>query len=206
MQGQVSIDRRSLIAGIAAAIGAASLPSEALAAPAHSSVSRFLTQPQFALLGAVADTIMPATDTPGALAAQVPARLDVLLLNWASAQTRTEIVDALERIDAAAKVQAQKGFAALAAADRLAILRPHDAAALKTTPLPPGSPRLGLLAPSVSYADAGYHKLKDLVLSLYYYSEAAATSELIYEHVPGKFEPSIKVTPQSRPYLGIGGL
>jgi hypothetical protein len=40
------------------------------------------------------------------------------------------------------------------------------------------------------------------VIALYYYSETAATSELIYEHVPGNYEPSLKVTAQTRPYLG----
>ena len=46
--------------------------------------------------------------------------------------------------------------------------------------------------------------LKELTIQLYYFSEVASTTELIYEHVPGKFEPSIKLTPQSRPYLGTG--
>lgn len=203
MLDQFSVDRRALLQNLALLLGASALPAEALAAPKRRA-RRFLAAPQFALLGAVADTIMPATDTPGAIAAQVPARLDGLLLNWASADTRTKVSGALARIDAAARAQKGKGFAALTPAERAAILRPHDAAALKTVPPPPGEPKANFFIQTVHVADPGYHRIKDLVLQLYYFSEVAATSELIYEHVPGKFEPSVKLTPQSRPYLGSG--
>lgn len=204
MEAPFNLDRRGLVTGIAALIGAASLPAEVLAAPTRRRARRFLTPAQFAVLSAVVDTIMPATDTPGALIAQVPARLDGLLLNWASAATRTEVLGALGRIDAAAQAQSRKGFAALSAAQRTTLLRPHDAAALKSVPPPANAPKGNPFAPYVSVADRGYYKIKELVLTLYYYSAVAAQSELIYEHVPGKFEPSIKLTPQSRPYLGTG--
>ena len=32
----------------------------------------------------------------------------------------------------------------------------------------------------------------------------AASRELIYEHVPGQWQPSIRLTAQSRPHLGTG--
>ena len=48
--------------------------------------------------------------------------------------------------------------------------------------------------------DAGYAKLKRLVFALYYLSEAGATQELRYEHVPGGWEPSIPVTAETRAY------
>jgi gluconate 2-dehydrogenase gamma chain len=204
MDAQFPIDRRGLVASIAALIGAASLPAEAFAARARRGARRFFTPAQFALLGAVADTIMPASDTPGALAANVPARIDGLMLNWASEKTRTDVVGALGRIDAAARAQRLKGFAALSPDERLALLRTHDIAALKSVPPPPNAPKSSPFAPLVSVADQGYYRIKDLVITLYYYSEAASTTELMYEHVPGKFEPSIKLTPQSRPQLGTG--
>ena len=58
-------------------------------------------------------------------------------------------------------------------------------------------------APSV--ADPGYHRIKTLVLSLYYNSEIAMTQELVYEHVPGEWVPSLEITPGMRPFAG-GGL
>ncbi len=203
MHDILNLDRRALLADIGLLIGATALPATALAKPAKGA-RHFLLAPQIALLGAVADTILPATDTPGALAAKVPARVDGLLAHWASASTRTNIVGALARIDAAAKAQTGKGFTALTSAERAAFLKPHDAAALKNVPPPPGAPKGNPFAPTTSVADQGYFTLKSLVIDLYYYSEVGSANELQYVHVPGKFQPSIKLTPQSRPELGTG--
>jgi hypothetical protein len=199
----LNLDRRNMLVQLAALIGASALPVEALAAP-RLRAKRFLAPPRFALLSAVADTILPATDTPGALAAQVPARLDNLLMNWASATTRSNISEALSRIDAAARAQKHVGFAALSAANRAAILRPYDAAAVKKVPPPPGAPTPTFFVKPNYVADPGYLRIKELVIQLYYFSEVGSANELLYEHVPGKFQPSIKLTPQSRPFLGTG--
>jgi gluconate 2-dehydrogenase gamma chain len=202
--GLMQMDRRSMIAQIAMLIGAAALPAEALAAAPARRARRFLAAPQLALLAAVADTIIPATDSPGAIAAGVPLRIDGLLTNWASADTRTLLTGALTRIDSAAIAQKGKRFAALSVADRVALLRPYDAAALKKAAPPPNAPKANPYAPINYVADPGYLKLKELVINLYYFSETATAHELIYEHVPGEWQPSIKLTPQSRPYLGNG--
>jgi gluconate 2-dehydrogenase gamma chain len=199
-----ALDRRALIQRIALLLGATAIPSEAYAATKARARKRFLNSAQFALMNAVADTIIPTTDTPGAIAAGVPATLDGMLANWASVKTRSEVLAALGRIDAAAKAQKQKSFAALSPADRAAVLRPHDAAALKAVPPPPGAPKLNFFTAATYVADPGYHTIKDLVINLYYYSEVGTSNELVYEHNPGTFQPSLKVTPQSRPYLGLG--
>ena len=203
MDTNLAIDRRGLLGRMALLLGAAALPVEALAAPA-AKAKRFLKPAQFKLLSAVTDTIVPATDTPGALAAKVPARIDSLLANWASTETRGNVVGALARIDAAAKAQKGKGFARLSAADRAAVLAPHDKAALEKVPPPPGTPATMFFFTPVFVADPGYHRIKDLTIDLYYFSEIATASELPYVHVPGKFQPSVKLDAQSRPHLGTG--
>jgi Gluconate 2-dehydrogenase subunit 3 len=199
-----TLDRRRVVQGIAALLGVAALPAEALAAPERKT-ARFMSPTRYALLTAVADTMLPKTDSVGAIDAQVPARFDGLMAKWASADTRTAIDGALSRIDGAAMAAKAKGFVALTPAERAAVLMPHDGAALKSVPNRPGAPKRSVFSQTPSVADQGYFTLKDLILLLYYYSEAAATSELTYEHVPGKFEPSIKLTATSRPYLGAGG-
>lgn len=195
--------RRDMIARIALLLGATALPAEAFAAP-KKKAARYLTAPQFKLLGAVIDTIIPVTDTPGAVAAGVPARLDRMLRDWASAETRSNIVGALVRIDGASQAAKGKGFASLSPADRNAVLTPYDVAALKAVPAPLNAPKSNPFAPQAFVVDQGYLKLKDLTLNLYYYSETGSANELEYIHVPGAWQPSIKLTPQSRPYLGIG--
>lgn len=202
MDHALSLDRRALLGSMAAALGIAMLPAEALAAGKRAA-RRTLGKPQFALLTAVVDTILPTTDTPGALAANVPARLDGLLGTWASPETRASVVGALDRIEAAARGAKGKGFAKLSPAERTELLKAHDAAALKPVPAPPGAPK-SAFSMAAYVADQGYLKVKELTISLYYYSEVGTANELVYEHVPGKFEPSIKLTPQSRPYLGPG--
>jgi hypothetical protein len=56
-----------------------------------------------------------------------------------------------------------------------------------------------------SVAKPGFLKVKEMVIALYYVSEVALTQELIYEHNPGEWVPSMKVTPDTRPFAGTGG-
>jgi gluconate 2-dehydrogenase gamma chain len=200
----MNADRRAVLAQLALLLGVAALPAEALAAPRRRA-RRFLPAPRFALLAAVSDTLMPATDTPGALAAKVPERFDALLTGWASARTREEIVGGLAAIDAAAVAAQGKSFVALAADQRNAVLKAHDAAALKPVPRRDKLTGLAALMGAPSVADPGYHRIKSLVFALYYNSEVAMTQELVYEHVPGQWVPSLKITPGMRPFAG-GGL
>jgi hypothetical protein len=196
-----ALDRRALLSGMAALLGVTMLPAEALAMPAKA--ARYLPRPGFKLLSSVADTILPATDTPGALAAKVPERLDAMLRDWATPATRGQIVAALDRVDAAAHLAKKRSFVSLSAEERAEVLRPHDAAALKPAPRPDGS-KPGLFDFNAVPTDPGYKRLKELVINLYYYSPTGSEHELAYEHVPGAFEPSIRISPNSRPYLGLG--
>ena len=80
------IDRRGLLQRAFLLAGATLTPGfsiEALAADA-ANAPRFLDARRIELLMAVADTIIPQTDTPGAVDAGVPALFDGLLRNWAS--------------------------------------------------------------------------------------------------------------------------
>ena len=199
-----TFDRREALGRMALLLGVAALPATALAAPA-AGTRPFLSPARLRLLGAVADTMLPRTDTPGALAAKVPARLDAMLGHWASAATRDAIAGALTRIDEAARTAHGKGFAALPAIGRATLLTDHDKAALKPAP-GAATANLSLFRALPECVDPGYRALKGLVIELYYYSPEATATELVYEHVPGKFEPSLKLTAASRPYLGVGGL
>tara|TARA_R110000824_G_scaffold77330_4_gene195657 strand:+ start:937 stop:1563 length:627 start_codon:yes stop_codon:yes gene_type:complete len=160
---------------------------------------------QFVLLSAVAGTIVPKTDTSGAIEAGVPKTFESLLRNWASSQTRDKIVGALDRIDDAARKKSSKGFSELDEARRLELLKAHDVHALEIDP--DGTPVKGSnpFAPvGPPQNDPGYARMKELIVTLYYYSEAGLTEELAYEHDPGVWEPSIPITPETRPWGGLG--
>ncbi len=204
MQDTFDMNRRGMLQNMALLLGVAALPAEALAAPARKAKT-YLAPGTYRLLSAVADTFIPRSDSVGALDAKVPARLDALLSRWASAETRGKVISALDRINALSLAQNKKAFAALTPAERAALLRPHDAASLKKVPPPPGAPTTNFFSAVTYVADPGYVKLKDLVITLYYYSEQANGKELEYHHMPGKFQPSLKLTSTSRPALGPGG-
>jgi gluconate 2-dehydrogenase gamma chain len=200
------LDRRSLLERmllLAGASAAAGFSTAALAKGTGQARPAF-SPARSVLLNAVADTIVPRTDTPGAIDAGVPATLDKLLVNWGSPKRRVELGEALDRIDAMAKAQTGEGFVALAPAKRLELLLVHDAAAMKSVPRTDGATGIAAMLAGPSLADPGYGKLKELIVVLYYYSETALTHELPYEHAPGQWQPSIPVTADTRPYGGLG--
>ncbi len=139
------------------------------------------------MLDAVAETIMPRTDTPGARDALVPQRFDALMQNWASPQTQTDFTRILDEIDLSARPRNSRGIVALAAPQQLEVVAAYDKSKM---------------------ADRAYGRFKNLVFALYYLSEAGATQELRYEHTPGAWEPSIPVTSDTRGYavdVSFGG-
>ncbi|MBB4611946.1 gluconate 2-dehydrogenase subunit 3 family protein [Novosphingobium taihuense] len=173
-----ALNRRETLGGLAALLGASTLPADVLAKAAKADVR--LPAPIQSLASAYADTLMPRTDTPGAVDAGVPRLFAALLADWASPQTRASVLEALQKIDGAAGTG---GFAAKSAAQRRAMLAPYDQA---------------------NFADTGYRRLRELMLVLYYSSEPGATVELRYEHAPGAFEPSVPITAQTRAWAGAG--
>lgn len=196
------MDRRQWLARAFLIVGVSATGSASLSSLVKSEGG--LDKAQFALLVAVTDTILPKSDTPGAVEVGVPALIDAMVTNWASEHTRRAILEALDRIDAATRSQKNADFAALSPADRKSVLQMHEAMALDKIPRPPGAPERAIFVEIPYVADDGYLKLKDLVISLYYSSETAMTQELIYEHVPGEWQPSIKVTEATRPWASIG--
>lgn len=202
MTDEFAMDRRSLIGRIALLVGAGFLPAEALGAAAES--KRLLPPASFALLEAVCDTFIPATDTPGAVGAGVPALLDGLLRDWASKDRREALVGALGNIDSGAMQAEGKPFAALSPDSRNTFLKDYDVAALKPVPGKQKQSGLAAMRAEPAVVDPAYARLKELVVALYYSSEVGLTQELVYEHVPGPWVPSLEITPDSRPFGSPG--
>jgi gluconate 2-dehydrogenase gamma chain len=92
----------------------------ALAAPAAQAEPSFLTGPELAFLTALADTIIPRTDTPGASDAGVPAAIDRRLA--ASPQLVERFRAGRKALDDAAQAQFGAVFPALPAAQQIALL------------------------------------------------------------------------------------
>jgi len=207
MSEHFQLNRRALLRNILVLAGTAATANFSFSALAEAAggSETFLDDQAFATLSAVADTIIPVTDTPGALAAQVPAKLDAMLLNWAAPDTRDMIVSALARIDWAAQTRQGKPFENLSPDERKVFLIKHDKEALQPAPPSKDAPKGRHPFAAGDYVvDTGYQRLKGLIVSLYYVSEIGMTQELVYEHVPGKWVPSLKITPGMRPFATPG--
>jgi hypothetical protein len=175
------LDRRALVLGAVFLLGGAAALTRFTRKSATTTGAEgvALSGDQFLLLEQVADTMIPGTDTPGALAAGVPAFVRDMLTDWASVATRTEIIAVLEAIERQAWAQFGAAFLELPSERRLAVLRRYDEDAL-------------------SREDPAYARFKYLVLVGYYQSEVGATEELRYELVPGAWRSCLPLTEVGR--------
>jgi hypothetical protein len=164
-----ALDRRALLRSAVLLVGG-SLASGALPALAADGTARFFTPQELSTVAEFAEIMIPRTDTPGAKDAGVPEALDALIANCASEPRKAEFRALIARI-------AEAGVASPAAPPRIDIARRFDAEQM---------------------ADPVYRRFKEVVLMLYYLSRPGATQELRYEHVPGKWEPSIEIGPDTR--------
>lgn len=135
----------------------------------------FLSVSEFALLSALAQTIIPKTDTAGAMEAGVPDTLQELLTGWGDDDVRTYWRAGLTNLDDHFKTAKGGGvFAELGAKKQLSLLDSYDKAVYKN-----------------DIKDGFYKDMKQTIATAYYMSEPGATEELAYDPVPGEFKGCI---------------
>jgi hypothetical protein len=171
----VSIERRATLMRLAGLCGLA-LSGDALAALAAPKRTPGLLAPDaLALTGVLAELIIPATDTPGALAVGAHHTISHLLLACASKSAQAEFVAGLARIDSVAKAQDGKRFAVLKPARQVALLHAIEAGQ----------------APFTGEDQNFFGQLKSYTAFAYYTAEVGATRELMYAPVPGGFKGDV---------------
>lgn len=123
----MSVSRRTLLqlAGAAALprVASAGLPSPDWTAAAHArlaTASRILRPEQRATLSAIADAILPRTDTPGALDVGTVDFVELLLAEWATPDERAATARGLDELEAAARTRHGRDWASLDATQRQA--------------------------------------------------------------------------------------
>ena len=87
---------------------------------------RTFTPEQQATVSSLADAILPATDTPGALDVRVPEFVDHIVTEWATEPERTSLLAGLADIDALARQAGGNSVSALTPAQRAGLLRTLD--------------------------------------------------------------------------------
>jgi hypothetical protein len=91
-----------------------------------SSGSGVFSASQRAAVRALCETILPESDTPGALGAHVDEFISDTLALWCSRQERQAFLTGLDAFDQGCKGARGQDFVSLSAADRLAYLEPLD--------------------------------------------------------------------------------
>lgn len=131
----------------------------------------FLNAGEMALMSALAQTIIPATDTPSAVEAGVPQTLQDLVSNWGDNGLRVYWREGLKVLNKHF-LNAEGGgqFSNLTEPKQYALLNAYDEAVYKGD------------------IDNGFYKdLKHTIAQAYYMSEIGASEELNYDPVPGDF-------------------
>ncbi|GGB41419.1 hypothetical protein GCM10011380_33620 [Sphingomonas metalli] len=188
------IDRRTALAGVTAMFGtslfapiarAAGLaPAAALAPPVISeglpSVAVF-TPTQRALMTALSERVIPTTDTPGAIAAGVPAYIEKLLADWALPGDRVPIVAGLDAIEARSQQDYKVSAAKATPAQQDALLT-----LAMNGQIPGGAPF--------------FEAFRQLVIAGYYTSEIGMTQEREYLPVPGEYNGAFPYSQVNKVY------
>ena len=140
-----------------------------------------LTAHQDATVAAIAERIIPATDTPGAAAARVNEFVDILLAEWLDADDRDRFVRGLLLVDVRASDTYGGPFTDISEDQQNNLLSSLDAevAALRSAEL--------------SAEDHFFRRMKWFTLYGYYTSEIGTTEELAQVIIPGRYDPCAPV-------------
>jgi len=145
-----------------------------------------LSKVQLDLVGDIADTIIPDTDTPGAKSVNVHYLVDELAANWMTVEERTGFLTDLTALDERIKKEKGNSFSKLDAAGRGQVLDQ-----LGEEMIAVGQGRVGLGDITNSDDNNGrkhiYRELRELIIFGYYTSEVGASEELAYDPIPGVY-------------------
>ena len=176
MPSTTKIDRRAAIqtllqGGLALSLmpGFAETAWSAIADAGGHPAARALNSGQTQMIALIADTILPRSDTPGAIDVGVPRWIDLVLAEYFSDERRAAFLADLSAIDQ---------LAVSTSGDLVKVVSSLDAAT--------GSKDL-------TPAQRGYGKLKELVIHGYFTSKPVQQDLLKVVIVPGRFDADVRI-------------
>jgi hypothetical protein len=185
------IDRRTALGGVIAMFGAGVFAPIARAAGATAaqaatistgapSVAVFTTE-QRALVSALSERILPTTDTPGAIAAGVPAFIEKLLADWALPADRGPILAGLDAIEARSR-------------------QDYRVAASKATPAQQDALLTLAMNDKMPNSAQFFEAFRQLVVAGYFTSEVGIMQEREYLPVPGQYDGAFPYSKVNKVY------
>jgi hypothetical protein len=190
------MNRRQLLQRIAMLLGGAvsspvvaAVLDDGILIPEDSSWRpRTLSAQQDRLVSAIAERIIPATDTPGASAALVDRFIDLMLTDWYDEEARNRFLHGLADLDASSSSAFGRPFLELSTEDQVSLLEPLD--------------RDGVDARIEAARDVGsfsapklpfFAMMKEMTLVGYYTSQVGLLEGLEYEGFSGTFDACISL-------------
>jgi|TARA_B110000196_G_scaffold277927_1_gene256734 hypothetical protein len=173
--------RREVLQGLIVSIGGATALTACggvanVLSTRPGSAARFYTSEEYALVTRISDLIIPRTETPGAVDANVPGYMDGLMTDWANNETKNAHRSALRQIKVELDRRASGNFLEASGSEAEQSLVSFDAAAFEQD------------------GDAsGYKRVKGYVSQSYFATEDGATEELKWVAFPGRWDPSVEI-------------
>lgn len=183
------MNRRALLRaalGASAALPLVSNNVRAFGRAVHGEMGRGLATldpHQNATVTAMADLIIPVTETPGATAAKVNEFIDVVLTGWYDDADRQAFLTGLADVDARSHASFQKDFVDGTPAQQTGLLAVLD----DETSRWHASPR------DSRGAEPFFHRMKWLTVYGYYTSQIGAEQDQRFIMIPGRYVPCAPV-------------
>ena len=156
---------------------------------------RTLNSHQDATLKALADMIIPRTDTPAASDAGVSEFIDLILTESYDTPERAHFLEGLATVDSQSRTLFQKNFVDCSTEQKGKLLTELGAKMVESAV--PGSRRRSVHRPAPPKANF-YADFRRLALTAYYTSEAGATQALHYEVIPEQYQ-GCNISPAKEP-------
>lgn len=141
---------------------------------------------QYGTVKAMAENIIPRTDTPGATEVGAVDFIDLVLTEWYDEPERQRFLDGLGEVDSRARRFFGKDFVACAPDQQADILTALGDKMTEDSKAFSSSGRSQSLR-GYSRNSSFYPMFRRLTLTAYYTSEAGATDELHFEMIPGEY-------------------
>ena len=163
---------------------------------ASASAPRILTPHQDATVTAMAELILPQTDTPGAKAVRVNEFIDRIVADWYSDQDRVRFLAGLADVDARTQSFFKRDFVDASPEQQSEILRALGEEMAQATGALADAPR-GYRGADPAPDDNFYFMFRQLTLTGYFTSEAGFMQQLREEIIPGRFDGCIPFEPST---------
>jgi hypothetical protein len=128
------------------------------------------------LIAELAETIIPATNTPGAKDAKVEDFIIKFILEYADSRTQNKFLSGLEKLQEYSKNRYNKVFQACSLSDKISILEHYENKGFRSRILNKIEIKL--------FGESFFHKLKSLTTIGFCTSKIGATEALAYDPVP----------------------